>query len=106
MEFPIILFLTSVYHLLLPLPHLFSHSIIHHDFLSFLFLYLTTLIYISITQIVNVNNIPSGWMGLDIGPKTLADIQAGLADCKTGTGRESSECCTVLHGIVVRCDVM
>jgi phosphoglycerate kinase len=22
-------------------------------------------------------------MGLDIGPKTLADIQAGLADCKT-----------------------
>lgn len=28
--------------------------------------------------------IPAGWMGLDIGPKTLETIQAGLADCKTG----------------------
>ena len=34
-------------------------------------------------QIVDINNIPAGWMGLDIGPKTIADIQAGLADCKT-----------------------
>ena len=34
-------------------------------------------------QVVDINNIEAGWMGLDIGPKTLADIQAGLADCKT-----------------------
>ena len=34
-------------------------------------------------QVVDVNSIPEGWMGLDIGPKTIADIQAGLADCKT-----------------------
>lgn len=34
-------------------------------------------------QVVDVANIPDGWMGLDIGPKTIADIQAGLADCKT-----------------------
>ncbi|RYG68805.1 phosphoglycerate kinase [archaeon] len=34
-------------------------------------------------QVVDVNNIPEGWMGLDIGPKSIADIQAGLSDCKT-----------------------
>ena len=34
-------------------------------------------------QVVDVNAIPEGWMGLDIGPKTIADIKAGLADCKT-----------------------
>jgi len=34
-------------------------------------------------KVVDVNAIPDGWMGLDIGPKTIADIQAGLADCKT-----------------------
>ena len=34
-------------------------------------------------KVVDVNSIPEGWMGLDIGPKTIADIQAGLADCKT-----------------------
>lgn len=35
------------------------------------------------TQIVDVNSIPAGWMGLDIGPKTLKDLQGALADCKT-----------------------
>lgn len=35
------------------------------------------------TQVVDVNAIPAGWMGLDIGPKTIAEIQAGLADTKT-----------------------
>jgi len=34
-------------------------------------------------QIVDIENIPDEWMGLDIGPKTIANIQAGLADCKT-----------------------
>jgi phosphoglycerate kinase len=34
-------------------------------------------------QIVNIDAIPEGWMGLDIGPNTIADIQAGLSDCKT-----------------------
>jgi phosphoglycerate kinase len=34
-------------------------------------------------KVVDVNAIPDGWMGLDIGPKTIADIQAGLSDCKT-----------------------
>ena len=34
-------------------------------------------------KVVDINAIPDGWMGLDIGPKTIADIQAGLADCKT-----------------------
>ena len=34
-------------------------------------------------KVVDINSIPDGWMGLDIGPKTIADIQAGLADCKT-----------------------
>ena len=37
----------------------------------------------SANKVVDVNNIPADWMGLDIGPKTIADIQAGLADCKT-----------------------
>jgi len=34
-------------------------------------------------KVVDIDNIPAEWMGLDIGPKTIADIQAGLADCKT-----------------------
>merc|ERR1711990_1044222 len=34
-------------------------------------------------KVVGVNDIPDGWMGLDIGPKTLANIQAGLGECKT-----------------------
>ena len=34
-------------------------------------------------KVVDVSAIPDDWMGLDIGPKTIADIQAGLADCKT-----------------------
>ena len=34
-------------------------------------------------KVVDVNAIPAGWMGLDIGPNTILDIQAGLADCKT-----------------------
>lgn len=34
-------------------------------------------------KIVDVNEIPDGWMGLDIGPKTIKEIQDGLSDCKT-----------------------
>jgi phosphoglycerate kinase len=34
-------------------------------------------------QIVNVNSIPDGWMGLDIGPDSIKVFQAALADCKT-----------------------
>ena len=34
-------------------------------------------------SIVNIGDIPYGWMGLDIGPKTLEAIVEGLADCKT-----------------------
>ena len=34
-------------------------------------------------KVVNIDSIPDGWMGLDIGPDSLADIQKGLADCKT-----------------------
>jgi len=34
-------------------------------------------------KVVDISAIPDEWMGLDIGPKTIADIQAGLADCKT-----------------------
>jgi phosphoglycerate kinase len=35
------------------------------------------------TKVVNVGDIPYGWMGLDIGPKTLAKIETALSDCKT-----------------------
>ncbi|ERN42512.1 3-phosphoglycerate kinase [Rubidibacter lacunae KORDI 51-2] len=31
---------------------------------------------------VAVENIPDGWMGLDIGPASIEAFQAGLADCK------------------------
>eukprot|EP01041_Mallomonas_annulata_P005075 gene5075-10154_t len=34
-------------------------------------------------NVVDIDNIPAEWMGLDIGPKTIKDIQDGLADCKT-----------------------
>jgi phosphoglycerate kinase len=34
-------------------------------------------------KVVDVNEIPDGWMGLDIGPKTLANINAGLDSCQT-----------------------
>ena len=35
------------------------------------------------TQIVNISAIPNGWMGLDIGPETITDIQNNLENCKT-----------------------
>ena len=35
------------------------------------------------TQIVSVDAIPDGWMGLDIGPDSVKTFQAALADCKT-----------------------
>ena len=35
------------------------------------------------SQIVDINNIPDGWMGLDIGPDSLKVFQAALAECKT-----------------------
>lgn len=34
-------------------------------------------------QTVGIENIPEGWMGLDIGPESVALFQAALADCKT-----------------------
>jgi len=34
-------------------------------------------------QTVDISKIPADWMGLDIGPKTIKDIQDGLSDCKT-----------------------
>jgi len=34
-------------------------------------------------KVVGINDIPDGWMGLDIGPESLADIQKGLGDCNT-----------------------
>ena len=34
-------------------------------------------------KVVGINDIPDGWMGLDIGPESLADIQNGLAGCNT-----------------------
>ncbi|NJL83519.1 MAG: phosphoglycerate kinase [Chloroflexaceae bacterium] len=33
-------------------------------------------------QTVSVENIPDGWMGLDIGPESVKDFQEALADCK------------------------
>jgi phosphoglycerate kinase len=35
------------------------------------------------TQTVSVDNIPEGWMGLDIGPDSVKTFQAALADCKS-----------------------
>jgi phosphoglycerate kinase len=35
------------------------------------------------TQIVSVENIPDGWMGLDIGPDSVKVFQEALTDCKT-----------------------
>jgi phosphoglycerate kinase len=35
------------------------------------------------TQIVSVDDIPDGWMGLDIGPKTIDIFRAKLGDAKT-----------------------
>ena len=35
------------------------------------------------TKVVSVQNIPDGWMGLDIGPETIATLQKGLANCRT-----------------------
>ena len=35
------------------------------------------------TQIVSAENIPDGWMGLDIGPDSITNFQARLADAKT-----------------------
>ena len=35
------------------------------------------------TKVVNVNDIPDGWMGLDIGPDTIEELKGALSDCKT-----------------------
>ncbi len=35
------------------------------------------------TQVVSIDAIPDGWMGLDIGPDSVKAFQAALADCKT-----------------------
>ncbi|EDX86589.1 phosphoglycerate kinase [Synechococcus sp. PCC 7335] len=35
------------------------------------------------TQTVSVENIPDGWMGLDIGPDSVKTFQDALADCKS-----------------------
>ncbi|MGQ9872798.1 phosphoglycerate kinase [Leptodesmis sp.] len=35
------------------------------------------------SQTVSVENIPDGWMGLDIGPDSIKVFQNALADCKT-----------------------
>lgn len=35
------------------------------------------------TQTVNVESIPDGWMGLDIGPDSVKTFQDALADCKS-----------------------
>jgi phosphoglycerate kinase len=34
-------------------------------------------------QTVSIDQIPEGWMGLDIGPDSIKTFQAALADCKT-----------------------
>ena len=34
-------------------------------------------------QTVSIDNIPEGWMGLDIGPDSVKTFQQALADCKT-----------------------
>jgi phosphoglycerate kinase len=34
-------------------------------------------------QTVDINNIPDGWMGLDIGAESVKAFQAALADCKS-----------------------
>ena len=35
------------------------------------------------SQTVNVENIPDGWMGLDIGPESVKMFQEALSECKT-----------------------
>ena len=35
------------------------------------------------TQVVEASAIPDGWMGLDIGPNSINDIQNALSDCQT-----------------------
>lgn len=35
------------------------------------------------SKIVSIDNIPDGWMGLDIGPESVKTFQAALADCKS-----------------------
>ncbi|RDH48730.1 phosphoglycerate kinase [Fischerella thermalis] len=35
------------------------------------------------SQTVSIENIPDGWMGLDIGPESVKLFQEALADCKT-----------------------
>ena len=82
-----LLFLLPSYHTLFPLTSLLSFpSPSHLFYINLSSSPLTLLSYLpplSPSQVVDINNIEEGWMGLDIGPKTLADIQAGLADCKT-----------------------
>merc|ERR1712216_985312 len=44
------------------------------------------------TQTVSVDEIPEGWMGLDIGPDSLKSFQAELAECKSVFGTAPWAC--------------
>jgi len=35
------------------------------------------------SKVVSIEEIPSGWMGLDIGPESVKEINSLLSDCKT-----------------------
>nr|AKP17751.1 phosphoglycerate kinase [Auxenochlorella pyrenoidosa] len=35
------------------------------------------------SKVVDIDSIPDGWMGLDIGPKSIEELQKTLGDCKT-----------------------
>ena len=48
------------------------------------------------TKIVSVDNIPDGWMGLDIGPDSVKAFQAELATCKL-TNHFSFHCHIIVY---------
>ena len=48
-------------------------------------------------KIVDVNAIPEGWMGLDIGPKTIEELKVALSDCKVTTGSSNNNHIKYIH---------
>lgn len=44
------------------------------------------------SKTVDVSAIPEGWMGLDIGPKSIAEFKKALGDCKTVSAFHISIC--------------
>ena len=71
--------------------HCFAMAVFLLAVLSSVFLSLPPFLSV---QVVQITDIPDGWMGLDIGPDSVKLFQDALADAKTVVRNTCSSVCT------------